>query len=277
MRRLLLALAVSGCAQVDNPFIGDDGGLGGGSTSNGGGTASSGGGTASNGGGTASNGGGTASSGGGTASSGGGTASTGGGTGACTPDWSCTGWQLDNTGTMATRSCLDNNFCGTTAGKPNEGPAAVPALDKNYYRCNVQPIVDATCSMMGCHGTDTGRDYRVYSRGRWRNKEMVYGAPTCPNSGAMYDLQTEGSGTIMCLGWSRLTATEWQKNYDNARLFAVDLTDTSQSLLLLEPSSTTYYAHDGIKVFTGTDARYTTVKAWLDGATAPATCDGGMN
>jgi hypothetical protein len=263
MRRLWLALVVSSCASVDNPFIDDDGGTGGGTSSAGGGSVGSGGGSSG--------------AGGGNVGTGGGSTGTGGGSTGCTPDWTCTAWQLDASGTMATRTCLDAMGCGDNSTKPSVGPLAVPALDRNYYRCNVQPVVDATCSMMGCHGTDTGRAYRVYARGRWRNSQMVPGAPTCPNSSTLRDLQTEGSGTIMCLGWSRLTAQEWQKNYDNARLFAVGLSSTAGSQLLLEPLGGSAYAHDGIKVFTGTDARYSALKAWLDGATAPATCDGGMN
>jgi hypothetical protein len=264
MRRLLLALVVSSCAQVDNPFIGDDGGSGGG-------------GAGAMGGGSGATGGGSGATGGGSGATGGGTSAMGGGSGGgCTEDWTCSGWQYADAG-VATRSCVDTMQCGTTTNKPSEGPANVPALDPSYYRCKVQPIFDATCSMIGCHGVDTGRDFRVYSRGRWRHSETVQNAPTCLNPGGQSNLQMEGTGTIMCLGWSRLTRNEWQLNADNARLFAVGLATTADSLLLKEPLTNSGMAHDNIKVFTGTDARYATVKAWLDGATAPATCDGGQN
>jgi hypothetical protein len=200
----------------------------------------------------------------------------GGSGGGCTEDWTCSGWGFIDAG-VATRSCVDAMQCGTTNNKPSEGPANVPALDPNYYRCKVQPVIDATCSMIGCHGVDTGRDFRVYSRGRWRHNEIVPDVPTCGSPGAPKNLQQEGSGTVMCLGWSRLTPTEWQMNADNARLFAVGLGNTADSLLLKEPLANSGMAHDGIKVFTGTDSRYTTVKAWLDGASLPVTCDGGQN
>ena len=247
--RWLTLLLLTGCAEVENPFI-EPVGTGGGSA--GGGMASAGGGMG-----------------------GGAAGGTGGGTAACVEDWQCSSWKQASGGN-ATRTCLDVNQCGTVLQKPSEGPLPVPALDRNFYRCNVQVIFDKTCAMMGCHGTDTGRDFRVYSRGRFRNKEMVPAAPTCLDTG-MRDLQLEGSGTVMCLGWSRLTPTEWQKNYDSARLFAVGLNDQAQSQLLTQPQKTSAFAHDGVKVYAPGEAPYETVKQWLQGATAPASCDGGFN
>src|SRR5262245_9114710 len=57
------------------------------------------------------------------------------GSGGCMEQWQCTPW-MDAGGGMFTRTCVDGNMCGTTNGKPNEGPVALPNLDKNYYECN---------------------------------------------------------------------------------------------------------------------------------------------
>ncbi|HEY4182652.1 MAG TPA: hypothetical protein VGM90_37735 [Kofleriaceae bacterium] len=57
----------------------------------------------------------------------------------------------DNNGT---RTCTDLNACGTTDMKPPE-TATLPALDPEYYECNIEPIVTRDCSMLGCHGTET--------------------------------------------------------------------------------------------------------------------------
>jgi hypothetical protein len=266
MRRFLLALVLSGCNQLDNPFVDGDGGM----TGAGGGASGAGGGATGGGSGT---GGGTGSGGGSAAGGGSGT----GGGGACSEDWQCSNWRWASGG-MATRTCVDSNGCGTTTQKPSEGPAAVPTLDRNYYRCNVQPIVDKGCAMMGCHGNDTGvRDYYVYSRGRLRNDQIVPDVQTCLTPGQPKNLQQEGSGTVMCLGWSRLTNEEWTENIDSARLFAVGLTDMAQSQLLTQATEGTPFAHAGIKMFAAGDSEYQTVKRWLEGATAPSSCDGGYN
>jgi hypothetical protein len=188
----------------------------------------------------------------------------------CVESWSCTAWTV--AGGQATRTCTDGSGCGTTAQKPPVGPLALPALDLNYYKCRVQPILDRNCSMMACHGTDTGHLFRTYARGRWRNDEIVCQPNSClgNNCAVTVNLQREGSGTIMCSGWTTHTATEWQKNFDSARLFRLAVPNTDEVELLARPTTGTAYPH--LKFFAKDDASYTTLKSWLDGATL-ATCD----
>jgi len=253
VRSLLLAAfaaaVLAACPPPENPMI--DAGLGGGGGSTGGG------------------------GGGGSGMDGG--AGGGGGGSACTPDWQCGPWQPQDGG-VATRTCLDANVCGDPTGKPDQGPAALPALDQNYYRCNVQPVFDRGCAMLGCHGTDsTARAFRVYARGRLRNNQTVPQVSTCLNPGQPMNLQQEGTGTVMCLGWSRLTKEEWDKNFDGARAFALGLASTTDSELLTQPLEGTAFAHAGVKLYDDTnDTGYQTVRAWLGGATSGA-CDAGAN
>ena len=100
-----------------------------------------------------------------------------GGNDGCTPQWTCTDWVQGSDG-LYTRTCSDDNACGTDASKPPEGPLALPNLDMDYYKCQVEPIVDRLCAHMGCHGTEQGRLYRVYARCRLRNSQIVQ-----PNGG----------------------------------------------------------------------------------------------
>ncbi len=270
-RSLLLWVWLAGCARIDNPMVPtpDSGSVGGGAGAAGGGTAGAGGGATGGGGGAA---GGGSASGGGSGTGGG---SAGGGGGSCAPDWSCSPWSTD--GGTATRSCFDGNLCNDLTGKPAEGPLALPALDFNYYRCEVQPVLDRGCSMLGCHGTDTGRPFRVYSRGRLRNDQTVQQVPTCPIGPQMVNLQQAGSGTVMCVGWSRLTQQEWAKNFQSAQLQAVGAATPADSDLLKQPTVGTAAAHANTKLFTPQDPGYLKVQAWLGGATASASCDAGYN
>jgi len=193
--------------------------------------------------------------------------------GGCNPAWSCTPWQQDASGKFS-RTCDDTNKCGTNAGKPSTGPVALPSLDLDYFKCKVEPIFDRNCAMMGCHGTEVGRPFKVYSRGKLRHKEMVPGA--CPNQPGNRDLQVEGSGTIMCLGWSKHTNAEWQQNYDNARGFMVGLTNPDDSELLAQVRYGGK-AHTGVHFFQKTDPDYQTIAAWLGGAKLGSTCNPAPN
>src|SRR5262249_39911806 len=159
--------------------------------------------------------------------------STGAGPG-CTESWSCTSWQQGANG-MFTRTCTDANMCGTTAAKPPRGPVALPNVDMEFYKCNVEPILDGSCAMMGCHGTETGRALKIYARGRLRHKEIVPQVPSCPIGPQMVDLAVEGSGTVMCVGWSKHTPMEWKENFDSARSFMIGISDPEQSDLLTQP------------------------------------------
>jgi hypothetical protein len=188
----------------------------------------------------------------------------------CLEDWTCTPWEAQPGTDQATRTCTDQNMIGTTECKPSEGPVALPALDMSYFKCDVEPILDRGCSMMGCHGTDTGRYLRVYSRGRLRNSEIVDRVGSCLATGTV-DLQEAGSGTVMCEGWLPHTATEWQKNFDSARSFMLGVSAPEQSELLLQPV-VGGRPHVGVHLFTESDPDYQTLRAWLGGATRP-TCD----
>src|SRR5207253_266175 len=98
-----------------------------------------------------------------------------------------------------------------------------------------EPIFDRGCAMMGCHGTTQGRAFHVFARGRKRNAEVVAQVPTCPVGPQMVDLDKDGSGTVMCVGWSAHTQEEWQQNYDNSRSMMVGITDPEQCDLLAQP------------------------------------------
>jgi hypothetical protein len=199
----------------------------------------------------------------------------GGGAGAdggCQPSWSCTAWQKNTQG-QYTRTCTDTNQCGTGAGKPNEGPISLPNLDLAFYQCNVEPIFDRGCAMVGCHGTETGRLFKVYARGRLRMDEMVppQSGYSCPDNGATVPLKM-GTGTVMCEGWFSHSKDEWQSNYDNARFFMVGLTDPEQSELLVQPK-VGGKNHTGVHLYKTTDADYQTIKSWLGGAKLGTACD----
>jgi hypothetical protein len=152
--------------------------------------------------------------------------------------------------------------------------AQLPSLDMDYYKCNVEPIFDRGCAMMGCHGTETGRLFKVYARGRLRHSEQV--PNVCPGPNPV-DLAT-GNGTVMCLGWTSHTRAEWQSNYDSARSFAVGITtanaDTSELLAQPLNQAAGGKAHAGVHLFKDkTDQDYQTIKAWITGAALGTTCD----
>lgn len=205
---------------------------------------------------------------------GGGTGGGGGGGGGadagCTEAWSCDRWEVD--AGVGRRTCVDTNACGTTALKPPTGPTGLPALDFSYYRCEVQPVLDRTCGVLGCHGTETGRTFRVYARGRLRHSE-----PALDCDGGTVDLAAAGTATLRCAGASPLTPTEWQQNFDGARAFAIGVPVLADVPLLAEPLSGNTRTHGGHKPFTPTHPAYLTIKNWLGGTAAPPTCDAGFN
>jgi hypothetical protein len=201
-----------------------------------------------------------------------GSSSSGGG---CMEAWTCTPWTKGSDG-LYSRTCTDANSCGTTATKPPEGPVDLPALDLDYYECKVEPIFDRGCAFMGCHGTETGRAFKIYARGRLRHKEIVQQVASCPVGPQMLDLQANGSATIMCLGWSPHTATEWQSNYDISRSFMLGITNPDESDLLAQPVIGGK-AHAGVHLFAKTDADYATIKSWLGGAKLGSTCNPAPN
>lgn len=204
------------------------------------------------------------------------TASTG--TSGCTEAWVCTSWETNGAGDAATRTCADAKKCGTTTGKPVE-TAALPALDVDYFKCKVEPILDRKCSLIGCHGTEAGRGLRVYARGRLRRKGEMITSPVCGGVG-------DGSSctaATSCPCNGPHTAKEWRENYDSARGFQLDamgqpipggMEDSSD--LLAQPV-VGGKAHAGIHLFAKDDAEYTEIKSWLSGSKLGMTCATGLN
>src|SRR5262245_47795552 len=66
----------------------------------------------------------------------------------CVESWLCSPWTTDGVSDSATRTCVDQSACGTTATKPAEA-AMLPALDLQYYECSVEPVLIGGCAMLG--------------------------------------------------------------------------------------------------------------------------------
>jgi hypothetical protein len=195
---------------------------------------------------------------------------------ACNENWVCTSWDAPIGSDQATRSCTDMNNIGTTDCMPATS-ATLPALDMEFFKCRVSPIFQRGCGQMGCHGTDTERAFRLYTRGRLRNKQMVFPVNTClENPNVKVDLQLRGSGTVMCEGWSKHTPEEWKKNFDSSRSFMLDVTNPEDSLLLREAAKGGL-PHAQVKFFSSTDPDYVTIRSWLGGAKLGSTCNTGAN
>ena len=197
----------------------------------------------------------------------------------CTEAWLCSPWDTGGNGDMAKRTCTDVNNCGTNTQKPVE-TATLPPLDLNYFKCNVEPILDRKCSMLGCHGKETGRALRVYSRARMRIKggTLTSVDPACPGN-ASADACV-GSTTCSCKATH--SPAEWQRNYDSARGFKLDPqgkaipTGMADASDLLAQPIVGGKAHSGVHLFRPGDPEEITLKAWLDGATL-ASCNPGSN
>ncbi len=199
-----------------------------------------------------------------------------GNTPSCAESWSCTPWEAPLGSDMATRTCVDTNSAGTTECKPDVGPTKLPALDMDFYKCKVQPIFQRGCSMMNCHGTNDGRMFRVYARGRLRNDEIVDRTGSCIPATGQVNLDQAGTGTVMCEGWLPHTELEWKKNFDSARSFMLGVSSASESDLLRQPV-VGGKPHLEVKLFRDTDADYETIKQWLEGASLGTTCNTGSN
>ena len=197
----------------------------------------------------------------------------------CVEAWLCTPWETDGVSDEGTRTCTDQNACGTTVTRPVEA-ATLPALDPEYYECNVEPIVAKNCSQLGCHGTEEGRAYRVYARGRLRISGLTVIEPGCLSAGTPHPSE-RCIGSIECLCWTLPAFMgERRRSYDSARGFALDpsgvtLTDLADSEFLAQPLVGGGFAHAGIHMWRAGDGEYTTVKNWLEGATLGSTCNSG--
>jgi hypothetical protein len=176
------------------------------------------------------------------------------------------------------RTCTDLNACGTTNDKPSE-TATLPALDFNFYKSNVEPIMNRKCSMLGCHGTESGRALRLYSRGRLRlaNENYIEGRGDCLRAVDATTPSEQCIGSIHCVcGWSSHTSAEWQRNFDSARGFGLDTqgnpipperVDESD---LIAQAIVGGKAHAGIHLFRSGDADHDTLRQWLSGTTQPS-------
>jgi len=197
----------------------------------------------------------------------------------CVEAWSCTSWATNGMTDSATRVCTDTNMCGTTAMKPVE-TATLPALDPEYYECEVEPIVTTGCSMLACHGTETARAYKLYARGRLRITGQTIIEPGCLSAGTPGPSEA-CIGNIECKCWSvKLMDIERRISFDSARGFALGddgqpLTDMTKSQLLAQPQTGGGYPHAGIQWWTAGDADYNKVKAWLEGAQRGSACNSG--
>lgn len=196
----------------------------------------------------------------------------------CAEAWQCTPWTTDGQSDQGVRTCTDLNACGTTATKPPE-TAALPALDPEYYECNVEPVLTRSCAMVGCHGTETGRALRLYARGRLRiTGETITEPGGCGGAGTMYPSET-CTGSIECKCWSTPQLTdERRRNFDSARGFALDaagapLGDVTQSELLRQPQAGGGFAHAGMVMWSAGDNEYSAVKNWLTGASLGSPCN----
>jgi hypothetical protein len=148
--------------------------------------------------------------------------------------------------------------------------AALADLDMAFYQCNVEPIVDRSCSMLACHGQTT-RKLHLFARGRLRNDEMVPQVSTCLNPGSMVNLNAEGTGTVMCVGWSPHTSAEWQSNFASVRSFMFQGMNPDDSELLRKPSGAA--AHGGPTILKTGGPDYQMLRRWLSGEKYVGTCN----
>lgn len=203
------------------------------------------------------------------------------GDGGCVTSWTCTPWSTTGGGNKATRTCTDANACPNATGKPIEA-VDLPALDMDFFKCNVMPILQAKCSMLGCHGTETGRALRLYARGRLRHAGETI-KTTCGS--VVKDRPLDGCiGSIECeCGASPHTATEVQLNFDAARGFALDANGNplapgkeGDSDLVQQPI-VGGKAHAGVHLFRAGDADDKALRDWISGKKLGQTCILGNN
>lgn len=135
-----------------------------------------------------------------------------------------------------------------------DAPASEVALDREYFRCNVQPVLAVRCSYPACHGSAL-RPLSLFAPGRMRFQ----------------------------VGWERpkapLTDAELDANFAAASGFVA--TTLGDPLLVAKPLDTSaggFYHRGGDlyregDVFMSTDdAGYQILANWIAGETADATC-----
>jgi hypothetical protein len=166
---------------------------------------------------------------------------------------------------------VDSGDAGAVdAARTDAGDAGLADLDYEFYRCNVEPILDRSCSMLACHGK-LSQPFHVFARGRLRNDEMVPQVNTCLSPGQPVNLNAEGTGTVMCVGWSAHTTAEWQSNFKSARSLMTIGMAPDESLLLRKPSGAV--THGGPVILKNGGADYAMIRRWLGGEKYAGTCD----
>lgn len=143
-------------------------------------------------------------------------------------------------------------FAGCAVDNPAEPPAA---LDRDAFRCTVQPVLAARCAFPACHGS-ARRPLALYAPGRERYQ----------------------------IGWDRptqaITPYELDANYRVVLGFTTT-TATGEPWLLAKPLATTAggYYHRGADVYatedvfvSKSDPGYQILASWIAGQTAPASC-----
>lgn len=137
-----------------------------------------------------------------------------------------------------------------------ENPPAPPAaLDANYFRCDVQPVLAARCAFPACHGS-ARRPLSIFAPGRMRYQ----------------------------VGWDRPTAAITQQELDTNFAIAAGFTTTTATgkpwLLAkpLAPAAGGYY-HRASDLFGSedvflatTDPGYQILANWIAGSTETAGC-----
>jgi hypothetical protein len=181
---------------------------------------------------------------------------------------SCTAWRLPaNPNGTAIRTCQDA-ACATTAN--------LPALDRNYFDCTVQPILDATCAYIGCHTSDTpNRRLQTFSVGMKRMAPLLSGTDHDGPINPAYCSGSFSQPEANCNGRDPIMAAESNWNFDNARLFSLDAASVNQNELLTQPlaGDALGHVHDSLDFFASTnDVRYQAIRNWLNGQTAGASC-----
>lgn len=136
-----------------------------------------------------------------------------------------------------------------------DAPAPAAALDRAYFRCNVQPVLAARCAFPACHGS-VRRPLSIYAPGRERYQ----------------------------VGWDRpteaVTKYELDANFAIASGFATT-TATGDPWLLAKPLATSAggYYHRGADLYgsedvflTKADPGYQLLANWIAGTSAPTNC-----